>query len=429
MNQLKLFQNILVLVLIFLFADYSYSQKTCGTQILHEKKMKTDPQYAKAYRAYENSVFKQMKDFKGRTKANCATPQFFPVAIHFDWVPSASQQAELIKLAQNQIATLNSAFNGNDCQGTTNSNCFEFVLADKGHPAASGLADGMPAVTFGGTAGADYCATSSGTTNPCNLTNWAGYMNITVNRLSGGQECMDLGVSHLPGNPTSMNSMSVNSCAFGSIGVTTLVPEVLGGANCTCLASSVNGGTTVVHEIGHFLGLFHTFCADDPSQGANGAAMSGTPSGSIPGSGMGCQQASVCSSGCTTTACDCDMVSDTPAQAYSNNGCPGGSTSGTLPNPSDPGNMHAFSNFMDYVDDACMNCFSQGQYARVTSTLASGAAGASGYRPKSAVVNAASTAANIPTMGQWGLIILAFILMIVSVLSLQSRAVWSTNKQ
>ena len=367
------------------------AQRTkCGSQILHEQKLYDDPVYRERYYKLERSISEAMKT--GKARANCGSPTFFPVAIHFDWVPSAADQAKLITLAQNQMATLNTAFNSMDCQGTTNSNCFEFFLATHNHPAASGLADGQPAVTFGGTPGVDYCSTGGGLTQPCNLSTWVGYMNITVNDLSAGNNgCTDLGVSHLPGNPTTMNSMSVNSCTFGSIGIVTGVPQVLDNMNsnqCDCLEDAVNGGTTVVHEIGHFLGLFHTFCVDNPSQGANGDA----PTGSVTGGDIdGCEQASVCGGGCTTTNCDCDLVADTPPQAFSNIGCPGGSAAGVLANPSDPGNSDAFRNFMDYVDDACMDCFSQGQYSRLAATIASAEAGVANYKTKAQVSGGGST--------------------------------------
>ena len=71
-------------------------------------------------------------------------------------------------------------------------------------------------------------------------------------------------------------------------------------------------GDTATHEVGHWLGLFHTF------QG-----------------------------GCTPPG---DLIADTPAEAVEHFGCP------TINSCPDPGN-DPVDNFMSYADDACMHRF------------------------------------------------------------------------
>lgn len=149
---------------------------------------------------------------------------------------------------------------------------------------------------------------------PSTIWNASKYMNMWSVKYNNSDL---LGYAQFPGGPSNIDGVVSRHDAFGS-----------NDAQGVTINGNINLGRTMTHEVGHYLGLYHTF------------------QGGCSGSG--------------------DLCADTPAVSEPNYGCPNGVDSC----PSDAGN-DMIENYMDYTVDACMSVFTNDQKSRMLAVLQS----------------------------------------------------------
>lgn len=289
-------------IFLFLVLPASAQQRSCGVWNPTNNGQPTQQ------RLHQDRVvqYEQYRERVSRTaRLPCTNPIKLPIAIHFQRINNPDI-ACLRALCQGQIDILNA-----DIQAIS----ADTVLWQNNAVNYPSVLQGKTCLTFviaNSNHPAGYNleegdpAITINSTRGDNFSDWAGYINVVVRDLGG-----DLGYAPLGGLGNG-DGLNVDERAFGTFGCGQVLPHV-----------PYNLGRTLVHEMGHYLFLNHIW--------ANSADVGG----------------------CTND----DGLADTPMAAAPNYGCPNSNIS--------CGSLDLSMNYMDYVNDACMYMFSDGQARRM----------------------------------------------------------------
>jgi hypothetical protein len=300
---------------------------------VHERMLRTDPDYARKRIASENHhfQFRMQRAMVARTGTTR-----IPVVVHVVHKTAAQNISDT--QIKSQIDVLNLDFRKKNADLSKIPAPFralaadariEFALADKdpsGNP-TNGITRRSTTVTSFTDDDKVKHASSGGTDA------WPAdkYLNIWVCPLGGGL----LGYAQFPGGPAATDGVVILQSAFGTQGTA---------------AAPFNLGRTATHEIGHWLNLRHIW--GDDGGGCNGD----------------------------------DFIADTPNQADSNPGKPAFPHISCNNGP----NGDMFMNYMDYVDDDTMFMFTAGQVERMQACLDGDRAGIGTQVATSATVDVAT---------------------------------------
>ena len=290
----------------------SLTKRTCGTTEF----MLDIMQNPEKRKLHEDKVLRFKKFAQSRSAESselCANPTVLPVAIHFQGVTNPNN-ACLISLAQSQVEILNNDYQGQNADITNwnNNASSSFPGINNGEACIEFCIANQSHPTGYNLNDGDLAVTINQTSGDTEPA-WSGYLNIFVQFDTGL-----LGYSPLGGSGNG-DGVVIDANAFGA------------GIGCGDIAPNApfDLGRTLTHELGHYLFLDHIW-------------------------GGGCSQD--------------DNISDTPESANPYYDCPniGASSCGST-------DMHM--NYMDYVNDACMYMFSEGQATTMENYVSSNLSG------------------------------------------------------
>jgi len=321
----------LLLVALTAFGFSINAQNTkCTTMSNWERVKEKDPNAELRMQQLEIKTQEWIEQNKGQKKSGAVIT--IPVVVHV--VYNLTVENISVAQIQSQIDVLNADFRLLNSDSLQTSHAFysntadceiEFCLAkqDPSGNATTGITRTFTDSTSFAGVGNEKLTAMGGKDN------WdpTKYLNLWVCNLSGSTLGYAAFPSDLSTSPAE-DGVVIRHQAFGTLGT---------------VASPNDLGRTGTHEVGHWLNLWHIWgddCGDDC------AVVTGSCSGD-------------------------DSVSDTPNQECCNYDCP------TFPlvSCSNGPNGDMYMNYMDYVDDACMVMFTDGQKSRMNAVFSADRAG------------------------------------------------------
>lgn len=314
---------------MLLFSIMAFAQKNippphCGSDILINELIKINPEIKNRLELMDENL----RDFNSSNSIN-----------RLPGVPTITIPVAVIIVHNNEALTIGTNISDNQVndQLVALNSCFNiyginFCLATKygqtglsTQPASNGISNipGISHVSNTTLTNHNALTDQQALVNTANLaTNfWGKYLRIWVVKSINGLGNGVLGYSMFPNTSEIFDGVVVRYDVFGN-----------GTSN---LLSGYNQGKTLVHEIGHYLGLYHTF----------------------EGGCAGINLATCNSNG--------DKVCDTPPVAVANFSC----NSGTDSCPDFWNLPDSINNYMDYGNDSCATEFTDGQVFRMFNIL------------------------------------------------------------
>lgn len=301
-------------------ANRQQAQRHCGTMASHYELVDAFPELRENLATIER--FTSQFELLGGADAFRVGIARIPVVVHVVFRTNAENIPD--SQIHNQIAVLNRDFRATNPDVNQVPAPFQPFVADARIEFALATTDPQGNPTNGITRTQTNVGSFAMTNNPVKFAASGGvdawdtqkYLNLWVCRLAPTATGQLLGYAQFPGNLPVTDGVVIHHTAFGTGGTA---------------AAPFDQGRTATHEVGHYLNLHHIW----------GDTV-------IP------------------TCGDTDNVSDTPNQFGSNGGTPAFPHISCNNGP----NGDMFMNYMDYVDDAAMFMFTQGQVTRMQATLA-----------------------------------------------------------